>query len=167
MIYVKFKERDLRRWLRALNKVRSRVKLWGCDEMQRRCAVDYYQLVVENIMRRKHPIPPYSEEYRKWKRKYGRMGYPSPWRLFGDLIRSLSAFRYANGWMGGVPPGLKDTGGKLGAGGILSGPTEIVKYGSIEEARRPLFEPTMKQYAASGWRLRGKETLQVIRKAWR
>ena len=173
MITIKFIEADLQRYLKALVKLEQSVKSFGQDEMQRRCAVDYYQLVVNNIMKRKRPSPAYkSKRYRNWKYEYGWQGYPSPWRLRGDLVSSLAAFKApsGNGYIGGVPIGAMDQGGKswLGKGSKgPSGPSKpIAMYGSIEEKRRPVFGPTTEEYAKSGWSKRGQEALNELRKRW-
>ena len=172
MITIKFVEADLRRYLRALEKLKQSAKLFGQDEMQRRCAVDYYQLVVQNIMTKMSPKPSYSPRYARWKMKYGWMGFPSPWRLRGDLVASLSAFRAPDGnsWIGGVPIGAMDSGGKSwfgkGSKGPQGGSKLIAMYGSVEESRRPVFGPTAKEYAKTGWSKRGREALTELRKAW-
>jgi len=167
MITIKFIEADLQRYLKALEKVEQSVKLFGQDEMQRRCAVDYYQLLVKNIMSKMVPKPSYSPRYARWKKKYGRMGFPSPWRLKGDLVASLSAFPVGKGWMGGVPIGAMDSGGKSWLGkGDIGDSKPIAMYGSIEEDRRPVFGPTAKEYAGAGWQKRGQEALNQFRKEW-
>jgi len=172
MITIKFKEADFQRYMRALTKLQQSVKLFGQDEMQRRCAVDYFQLLVNNIKKRYFPRPAYSIRYRSWKYEYGWQGYPSPWRLRGDLVGSLSAFRAPDGksWIGGVPIGAMDSGGKSwfgkGSKGPSGGSKSIAMYGSIEEKRRPVFGPTASEYAGAGWSKRGQEALNNLRKAW-
>jgi len=171
MITIKFVEADLRRYLKALNKLEQSVKTFGQDEMQRRCAYDYYLLVFQNIMRRNFPRPAYSKRYRSWKYEYGWSGYPSPWRLRGDLVKSLSAFKAnGGGWIGGVPATAMDSGGKSWFGKGKKGPKgrskPIAWYGSIEEKRRPIFEPTAFEYAKTGWSKRGQEALNNLKKAW-
>ena len=172
MITIKFIEADLQRYMRALAKLRQSVKLFGQDEMQRRCAIDYYQLLIQNILRRNLPRPAYSKRYRSWKYEYGWQDYPSPWRLRGDLVKSLSAFRAPDGnsWIGGVPIGAMDSGGKSwdgkGSKGPKGGSKSIAMYGSIEEARRPIFGPTAEEYAKTGWSKRGREALNNLKAAW-
>lgn len=175
MITIKFKEADLRRYLSAIERVGQTAKTWGADEMQRRCAVDYYQLVTKNIMSRHLPRPAYSKRYRNWKYEYGWQGYPSPWRLKGDLVRSLGAERFsrggAKGWYGGVKIGAVDSGGKSwfgkGRKGPRGGSKSIAMYGSVEEERRPVFGPSREEYAKEGWRSRLDETKQKMMGAWR
>ena len=181
MITIKFKESDFQRYMKALTKLEQSAKTFGQDEMQRRCAVDYFQLVVKNIMQMKFPRPGYSKRYRNWKYEYGWSGYPSPWRLRGDLVSSLAAFKVGNGYVGGVPIGAMDQGGKSWFGKGRKGPVgkskSIAMYGTVMEKGgvwpkagthppRPVFEPTMKEYAGTGWQKRGVEALAKLRKAW-
>ena len=187
MITIKFIESDFQRYMKALTKLEQKVKTFGQDEMQRRCAVDYFQLVVKNIMQMNFPRPGYSKWYRNWKYEYGWSGYPSPWRLRGDLVSSLAAFKApgGDGYVGGVPIGAMDQGGKSwfgkGRRGPVGGPRPIGPgsgsfkgYGWVGEhggrggkqPARPVFEPTMKEYASTGWQKRAKEASTELKKAW-
>jgi len=179
MITVQVKESDLKRYLNALEKLRGKVQTFGMDEMQRRCAVDYYQLVVKNIMSKMSARPAYSPRYRTWKYEYGWMGYPAPGRLRGDLIKNMAAFKDAkNGWWGGIPRGTMDSGGKSwfgkGSKGPKGGPRSISLYGWVYEKGRkdgkqpprPVFEPSANEYVREGWQKRGQEALDEIKKAW-
>ena len=171
------------RYLAALEKVRASVNHFGMDEMQRRCAIDYYQLVVKNIMSKGTARPAYSPRYRNWKYEYGWQGYPSPWRLRGDLVASLAAFKNAggNGWYGGVPHGATDSGGKSWFGKGSKGPMgpskSIGMYGWVMEyggswpkagthPPRPIFGPSAEEYTVAGWDKRGLEALDELQKGW-
>lgn len=184
MITIKFKEQDMARYLAALEKVRAAVTHFGMDEMQRRCAIDYYQLVIKNILSKTRPQPAYVPRYRTWKYEYG-WGYPSPWRLRGDLVASLTAFKNAggNGWYGGVPHGAMDSGGKSwfgkGSKGAKGFSRSIGKYGWVMEyggdysasgggnhPPRPVFGPSAEEYAVAGWDKRGIEALNELKKGW-
>lgn len=171
------------RYLAALEKVRASVNHFGMDEMQRRCAIDYYQLVVKNIMSKGTARPAYSPRYRNWKYEYGWQGYPSPWRLRGDLVASLAAFKNAggNGWYGGVPHGATDSGGKSWFGKGSKGPMgpskSIGMYGWVMEyggswpkagthPPRPVFGPSAEEYTVAGWDKRGLEALDELQKGW-
>jgi len=85
---------------------------------------------------------------------------------------SLSAFRNpsAHGWIGGVPIGAMDQGGKSWFGKGADEPhgksKSIAMYGSIEESRRPIFKPTAEEYAGVGWLKRGQEGVNELKKAW-
>ena len=170
-ISVKIDQADLQRLMSALSGVQSVVKVQGLDTMQWQCSTDYYQLVMANMLKRSSPSPAYTDRYSKWKQKYGWMGYPSPWRLRGDLMRSLGSYRYGNGYLGGVQPGAMDSGGKSWFGKGRLGPSGKIKsiemYGNVEEERRPLFGPTMDEYAGAGWLKRGDEMMGKIEARWR
>ena len=178
MITIKFIEADVKRYLKALVKLNAAAMGFGQQEMQRRCAVDYYQLLVKNIMSKMVPKPSYSPRYARWKKKYGRMGFPSPWRLKGDIVASLSAFPAGKGWMGGIPIGAMDSGGKSWLGKGDKGRSKpIAMYGSVMEhggsygkggthPPRPVFGPTAKEYARAGWQKRGQEALNKQKAAW-
>ena len=171
------------RYLAALEKVRASVNHFGMNEMQRRCAIDYYQLVVKNILSKGTARPAYSPRYRNWKYEYGWQGYPSPWRLRGDLVASLAAFKNAggNGWYGGVPHGATDSGGKSWFGKGSKGPMgpskSIGMYGWVMEyggswpkagthPPRPIFGPSAEEYTVAGWDKRGLEALDELKKGW-
>jgi len=175
LISVKIKETDLQRWLFAIEKVKTAFKLWP-GEMQRKCATDYYQLLVRNILTRKYRFIEYNERYGGWKEKY----FPARpfWVLKGDFLSSISIMKARNGYITGVPPGVMDTGGKSWLGTGTEGKVkEIAMYAKVGEfgkgpgpggkhPPRPIFEPTAEEYASGKWIERGKETLQKIKLAW-
>jgi len=171
------------RYQAAMLKLEASVKVFGADEMQRRCAIDYYQLVMKKILAMNSPRPAYSKRYRNWKYEYGWMGYPSPWRLKGDLVNSLTAFKASNGWIGGVPIGAVDSGGKSwfgkGSKGPLGKAKPIAMYGTVMEKggdytaqgggvhpARPVFGPAAEEYAREGWMRRGMEAVNELKKSW-
>jgi len=155
----------------AIKRIETTVKVQGLDTMQWKCATDYCQLVMANINKRTRPTPAYSKRYRNWKYEYGWHGYPSPWKLRGDLVKSLGSYRFGEGYIGGVRPGAMDSGGKSWYGKGKLGPKGDAKpiemYGRVEENRRPVFEPTMKEYEKDGWQKRGDEMLKRIEADWR
>jgi hypothetical protein len=171
MIEIKVNEQDKQRLFNALSRIRQTIETQGKDTMQMKCAVDYYQLVMKNIQKKARVSPAYSKRYRNWKYEYGWMGYPSPWRLRGDLVKSLGAYRFGDGYIGGVQPGARDSGGKSwfgkGKQGPKGPPKSIEMYGRVEEHRRPIFEPTMNEYAKDGWKKRGDEMLKRLQADWR
>jgi len=171
MISVQVDQQDAARLFAAADRVYHTIETQGKDTMQFKCATDYYQLVMANIMKRHSPKPAYSKRYRNWKYEYGWMGYPSPWRLGGDLIRSLGAYRYDKGYIGGVQPGVMDSGGKswFGEGkNKPKGPSKSIEmYGRVEEHRRAVFAPTMVEYAKTGWITRLNELKKRAESDWR
>jgi len=171
MISVEVNKTDQARLFKALERLLNVVKVQGTDTMQWKCATEFYQLVMKNISKRSRPSPAYSKRYRNWKYEYGWMGYPSPWRLRGDLVKSLGAYRLGDGYLGGVQPGARDSGGKSWFGKGKLGPKgpakSIEMYGRVEEHRRPLFKPTQDEYAKDGWLKRGDEMLKRMGAEWR
>jgi hypothetical protein len=178
MIELEINKADKDRWMWALRKIQSYAKRWIEDEMQFRCATDYYQEVMRKISTQSFDsiFSPYNDRYANWKARYvGETGF---YLLAGDLVNSLGAWRTNEGFMGGVRPGAMDTGGKSWLapyGALNEGPSkEIAFYGSIVEfggskhKPRPVFKPTMVQYSktGAGWRTRGREALDEIGKAW-
>jgi len=173
MIQIQFNQADLNRWMRAVDKVQNKAKLWIENEMQRRCATDYFQLVQKNIMTQKYSAgyKPYNERYAKWKYPKGTGAGIDFWILGGDLVRNLQIFKHGGGWVGGIPPGIKDSGGKSWLGPRFGGKgksKKIAMYGAKAEALRPVFKPTMEEYAddKNGWQKRGREALNYIKGAW-
>ena len=174
MISIEIKQADMTRMVSALERLQQTVKIQGLDTMQFKCAVDYYQLVTEKIMKRNRPSPAYSKRYRNWKYEYGWSGYPSPWRLRGDLVKSLGSYRYKEGYLGGVQPGAMDSGGKSWFGKGKEDPKGPIKpiemYGRVEEygkKKRPVFEPAMEEYKKDGWVKRQDEMLKRLEADWR
>jgi len=174
MISVKINQADTARIMGALNRLQTTVKVQGKDTMQFKCATDYYQLVLNNINKRHSPRPAYSRRYKNWKYEYGWQGYPSPWKLKGDLVQSLGSFRFGDGYLGGVQPGARDSGGKSWHGKGKKGQKGTYKsiemYGRVGEygkKKRPVFEPTMEEYAKDGWQKRGDEMITRMGADWR
>jgi len=171
MISVKVNKADAQRIMSALSGLTQVVKTQGLETLPWKCAVDYYQLVMKNIQHRRAPSPGYSKRYRNWKYEYGWMGYPSPWKLKGDLVASLGAYKFGEGYLGGVQPGKMDSGGKSwfgkGKKGAKGPSKSIEMYGRVEESKRPVFEPTMKEYEKEGFQKRGDEMLKRMGAEWK
>lgn len=164
MIKIILIKKDLTRIQTALKKVKQEAKkqlVSGGGTFNRFCAIDYDQLLVKNIFSRSTPSPAYTTKYAKWKKKKSLMGYPAPWRLSGDLVQSLGIFRSGTGWASGLPA-------KVQSSGRLKKQREIAAYARREEKRRPIFEPTMKEYADSSMRQsRVTDLLNNIAMKWR
>ena len=80
-------------------------------ELPRRMAVDYFNELVFAITTQRYRFTPHSEEYRKWKERYGfGAGKTNFWELFGELMRNLVVRPEGAGkkaWYAGVAPGVK------------------------------------------------------------
>lgn len=176
----RFRTQDLKRWIKAGERVYARALLHVEDVMQRRAATEYMHLLIQNIMTRKYAsgYPPYHPRYAAWKEKRTNTGYF--WFLRGDLLRNIQIFPFKSGrrknWMAGVPSGVMDAGHKSWFGGGKSKP--IAMYGRIMEEGKPpgpggrhpkrsVFEPTMNEYAEEGWLIRGQEALDQISLGWK
>ena len=179
-VYVEINKEEHRRLLGAINRVDNAIRYWGTTdggELNRRCAIGYSQMVLKNIMSMNRPSPPYSKRYRSWKYEYGRMGYPAPWRLFGDLIAALTFWRGRTatgssagrtGWYGGIPKEAMDFGGKSWFGKGNAGKSKsIAMYAAVNEARRPIFWPTLLEYAQTEWPKQADVAMRSIRREWR
>jgi len=169
-IGIGFIRTDLTKFVSAVRMVKAEVNNQTM-EMSRKCAIDYYQLVQKNIMFQKYSYPPLEERYAEWKAEQGS----SPdmfWYLFGDLMQALTAFvvpkegAYGSSWMGGIPAGVYDSGGKSMFGG-KGAPRLIATYAAVNEKRRPLFKPTGLDFARKGWKKRGRESLRIIKRKWK
>lgn len=181
IIYTTFRTSQFRRWMKAIDDVLEAARFQQWD-MPWRMATDYKELLFKNIVDGKfaHTYAPYSDIYLNWKtQKLGGAfrlqgtGHKMFWRLYGDLLRSLSVFRTQGGAMGGVPAGVKDSGYKS----IFSKKRRskpIAMYARVMEfglaahrgKARPVFGPTAREYARNGWQDRGKDALRGIAKKW-
>lgn len=173
MIGIKLNQSEFKRIIRAIRKLKRRIDFWieaDGGELNRRSAISYSQLVIRNIGKTYAAIPPYITKYAKWKRLYGWSGYPSPWKLRGDLIKNIVAFRGKKNWFGGINAFVMDAGGKSwhgkGAKGPKGKPKSIAMYGRTAEAKRPVFEPSMEEFAADGHQKLGDEVMVDIGRAW-
>ncbi len=169
---ISFDTNDYDRIMNALRKLEVLGPVMIRDDMQRRCAADFYQLVFSNIVTRKYTggDPQYSPRYAKWKME--NVGHLHPWLLKGDLLETLTAFKSQSGWMGGIPSGIKDSGGKSWKGSLDRGPAKTIAwYGrKLEFDRkkpRPVFQPTTEEYSREGWKRQGREALREVGNLWR
>ena len=167
MIQIQLYQKELTRWLNALAKVETSAPVWIEDRIQNKMAIDYYQLLTKNILSGKYAGSwTYGKEYGPWKIK----NRPGPfWKLTGDLMKSLTTWKDGKGYRSGIPAGK--TGGM---GWSLKGPHKrsigmygwYGEYGRKGQPARPLFKPTMDEYAASGHKKRGAEALKGIGRHW-
>ena len=171
MIAMKLDKTDFARVMKALKAVRYSLE-WQATlnggELNRRCSIGYVQLLNRNIMSTGYPIPPYDDRYAKWKKKYGRKGYPAVWQLGGDLVKNIANFRSGTGWMGGIQAGIFDSGKKSWLGkGDKGKPKQIATYAAVNERIRPIFRPTMEEYAQDAWPKQGGVALKEVEGSWR
>lgn len=172
---------DLKKWLRALDRVESGVQRQAL-EVPRQQAIDYMTMLIQNIISGKHgPYPKYNERYALWKSQF--RGGASYWQLFGDLVQAIGTFRVGGtekwqyAWLSGIPAGVDDSGGKSWMGiGDRGEAKEIAFYGGVMEGTiktqvqnhpaRPIFGPTLEEYTnktSSGGGPVGRATQGLIR----
>jgi hypothetical protein len=176
LITVRTNKRQLQRILRSLDKLEVAVANLQ-SKLPFRCAVDVSHRLRENIIKQTYIYPDYEEHYESWK--MARVGDTGFWNLYGDLLRSITVFRQGSHWVAGVPPGVKDSGGKNWSG--KGGKKEIGMYGWVMEfggnytasgggdhPARPLFNPTLREYMkdTDGFDRRVREAMNTIRSAW-
>jgi hypothetical protein len=169
------------RWMRACGDLIEAAKYqkW---EMPRKMATDYKNLLFKNIVdgRFANTYAPYSDIYLEWKtQKLGGAfrlqgtGHKMFWRLYGDLLRSLSVFRVKDGVIGGIPAGVRDSGyksifSKRRRSKPIAMYARVMEFGLAAHRgkARPVFGPTARMYAQNGWPKQGREALRGIAKKW-
>jgi hypothetical protein len=171
MFTIQFDKTDKSRYLRALKRTSKKV-LSEKEEHPKRCAIEFQFIVLKNITSKKFShAKSKSERYEKYKRN--RVGHLDSWMLDGDLINAITYFRDGDGWMGGIPAGVKDSGDKswLGPGRGRSLPiaeyANWLEFGRTGQPKRPVFVPTTKEYKAKGFVKQIEFTAKGIQKQWR
>ena len=167
--------KDVSRILFALAKVEAAVELQKTD-MPYYSAVDFQHLVISNLGSQKYAVgyAPYSEMYKDWKLKQQvDMKY---WKLYGDLVQNIKAFRISlgggqSGWMAGVVPGVtasisSQMWGTVKKKVLLSLTARRMEFGRKGQPARPLFGPTRVEYRGSGFIKRGQKALNKIKWSW-
>lgn len=183
MISIQFNPRDVQRWFMALNRVERKVAFVRMV-MQRKCALEFKQKLIERLMRGGYAIqynyPRYSKRYSDWKyRTLRRGGYAAGgyWSLTKTIVNSLQIFRIGNeGYHAGILPGARAPGASWFGDRIGIGKTKSVDmYARVNEfgsraakvPARPVFGPTTLDYANNEWLQQGRATLRKLRNAWR
>ena len=180
-LYITLNPPDVRRWFGATDRLISEAKRLE-DDLPRKMAVDYVQLLVQNIMTQKFAADydSYHEDYEKWKTQWGAVrGF---WRLRNNLVNSLTQWKLSKGqWKGGITEGAMDIGGTswfsvgkgLGKVKPISMYAKVMEYGGDFSAsgggkhpERPLFDPTLEEYMNSGAKKRMEETASQLRSKW-
>lgn len=177
---VQLNTRDVRNWVRALDRVLDRSHFWADrdgGELNRRCAQLYSTQVLVAILGQRFTYRGYVDRYSKWKNKVGKGG-EGFWKLKGDLVKALTHFREDEGWKGGIPAHVMDSGGKswnyptLGSGN-KGKRKPIAMYGIVMEfglaghPKRELFWPIYKEFADFEWQRNQWVALQDIGNYWR
>lgn len=174
IIQVRFVSYQYNRWMRAVEKIKKNA-LSEKENLPRRMSIDYCNLVRKNLLAGKYAstYARYNERYQEWKYKIFRSqgGF---WELRGLLLISLKSYKSGNGWFGGIPAGIMDTGNVSWFGkGDRGRPVPIAQYGIwMEYGRRgqpsrPLFRPTLIEYSDTQAIERLDESRIKLRESWR
>jgi len=170
MIKIQLVKSDVRRYLRALNRIDKVATREVTENQQMRSAIDYRHRLTTNIMTQRYAgrYASYHPQYAKWKQAR-TSNFPGYWVLSGRLVGSLTSMRLPHGkasaWFGGVQPGAL---GERGRPIALYGSAGEFSFIRPNQPARPVFTPTMEDYAKdpSGWMKRGNETTRAVRNAW-
>ena len=148
-----------------------RITIFERNELPKKCATDYYQLVYRNIMSQRYAgsYAPYHPSYAKWKQRVAvTMDF---WRLFDELLKNLRAFRVEGNnpgevaYMGGVDDTATFEGKRIAMYGTA---VEEGKFGPGKAKKpRPVFWPSALEYAHKPWKDRNYQSLNKIKEAWR
>jgi len=167
-----------KRWMRAVDGLK-RIALSEKENLPRKMSIDYIDLIRLNIFTGKYSstYARYSERYRKWK----YMVFKSTggfWQLRNELVMSLQSKRktstkYIGRWFGGIPSNARDTGGVSWLGkGDKGRPLSIalyanwMEYGRSGQPARPLFRPTLIEYAEKKATVRLGQSRRLLMGRW-
>lgn len=167
MIQFKVNQDDWHKIKYVLGKLESMSTLLKNDHPYE-CALEYKNLVYQNILGNRFGFAPLSKRYYKWKE---RKGYEVPgfWKLRRDLLTNLTAFQNkgkGGGYVGGIPGGIRGNKGRyVGFYGTM------VEKGWFQKGKqnsaRPMFENTKDEYEVSGFQQKGEKALFVkLRGCW-
>lgn len=158
MLRIELKKSDLKRILRALDKINIRSTFWA-NEIGRLQSLDYTNELKVAILSEKYaPYSPYSKRYAAWKKK--RYPYPGWWKLTRSLLGVIESRKVGNNWFAGVHRSATNKEGESIAEYAIKN-----EYG-IERPERPVFRPTLIDYAPTGGAKRASTALKDISNAW-
>ena len=171
--YARFNQLHFTRYLNALNKTVSIVKMEKND-LPHRNAIRFSHLIVANISTQKYAAgyAPLNPRYREWKSQYGRSGKEF-WALFNKLIGRVAAFKVAGGWMGGIEAGEMTGGtswygrGDYGHSVDIGEYARFLEFGRSRQPARPLFQPTTVEYWRDGFVKEGIQSLRKVKGGWK
>jgi len=175
MIYHTLNKRDIDRIEHACERVLAQARIER-EDLPYRSAREFRGLLFNNIMTQKYATgyAPYSPRYAEWKTQTMMMGSQF-WRLFGDMLNSLTIEMKDDGWFAGIPGDVMDSGGKSwfgtpesrrGKSKPVSMYASVMELGLNNHPARPVFGPTTEEYAVDGWPKQGAESIKRISNAW-
>jgi hypothetical protein len=168
-VSIQIDQKDLIKILSATNKV-SNVVYAASKRLPYRMAIEYAELLRKNISSGVVPTyTPYNARYAQYKSLM--VGHLKPWILFGDVLANISVFKHGDGFMGGIPAGRMDQGGKgwfgTGRPSAIAAYARANEFGQGNTPERPIFRPTFMQFKAGSLAKYEKETYRDIRRWWR
>ena len=165
---------DFQRYMSALSRLEQTAERLEND-LPRLNAIDYSQLLANNILSGKHMsgFAQYSERYQEWKDQWAT--YTGFWQAMGHLVNSITHWEDGHGkWRAGIPEGVTDVGGTSWFGMGDRGPpkpiamyAKTMEYGENRQPERPIFHPTLEEYKAGGYVRRGERALKTLGTRWR
>lgn len=138
-------------------------------------SIEYVDDIRKNIFsgRFSSTYSPYNARYEYWKYNVFK-SFGSFWYLRGELVSSLKSFKVPKGWMGGIPAGVMDSGNVSWLGkGDRGRPVPIaeyarwMEYGRKGQPARPLFRPTLIEYADTRAMVHLDNAKSLLIGAWR
>ena len=179
MIQVRFVSYQFRRWMRATEKIKA-TALSEKENLPRRMSIDYVDEIRKNITigRFSNTYAAYNERYRKWKYTIFKStgGF---WNLRGELLaaleaKNMSSTKFTSRWFAGIPAGVFDSGnvswfgkGDKGRSLPIALYAYYLEYGRRGQPSRPLFRPTLIEYASKGAVKRLEESRKLIMLGWK
>lgn len=164
-----FDPKDLQKIVSATNKI-TNVVYNASKRLPYRMAIAYAELLRRNITTGVMPTyPPYHPKYAEYKTLM--VGHLKPWQLFGDVLANITVFRHGKGFMGGIPAGKMDRGGKgwygTGKPSSIAAYARANEFGQGKTPARPIFRPTFENFKAKDLPRFEKETFNEIKRWWR
>lgn len=171
-ITIKFIPNQFRRWLNACNAL-SRQAITERNNLPFRLAGGYVNELRRAISSGMYDgsYPPYSPRYLYWKRNVFKSNR-NFWVLKSNLVRSLTAFKFGKGWIGGVPAGIMVSGTSWFGGGDSGAARDVaqyarwMEYGRRGQPPRPLFQPVLNDFRKYDAERIGLKSLRRIAKKW-
>jgi hypothetical protein len=160
--------------MRATEKLKS-IALSEQENLPRRMSIEYIDEIRKNISSQRYAssYARYNQRYQDWKYNVFKSsgGF---WQLRGELMGALRSYKEGKGWFGGIPANVTDSGNVSWFGvGDKGRPVPIAQYGHwMEYGRRgqpprPLFNPTLIEYADGKGATSANSSQRQIGRGWK
>ena len=173
-IQVRFVSYQYKRWMRAADKIKV-FALIEEGNLPRKMSIEYIDEIRKNISAGRYAssYARYNERYKEWKYQIFKSS-GSFWELRGELMASLRSYKEGKGWFGGIPAGVYDSGnvswfgaGNKGRRVPIAQYAHWMEFGRRGQPARPLFVPTLIEYAAGKAHVTAAVSQQQIGRGWR